>query len=942
SVRGKGLSPRGIIAAVETFSVPETPRFKDAQEEIAWLRSQLGGKESAAADRGESVDRATAALDVVREHASRKPEDVYQKGALVPEHFRQEITLALSPEPHDERMAELAGILEAKGAANALDVVGRLNDAHLADDFHRFLVALIVAGYPAPGAEEKTPLGTLARRVLFELLIPETAPTAAGEKEEALKEIVGRMEQVFAAFLGVDGHCTVEFANPVGATDFAIYMSAPSAAAPALEKQVLATFPGASFARLPDDYNPFASGGVAVASEARLGRAGGWPLRTAESLDADPAALIVSALSRLDRNSEGAAVQLVIKPAGTFYSAAYAKGLRKLEKGEKNPEELGVKNTAGARAAASVVKGVRSVAEFFGSKKDGETKPADQAAAEQVKRKLETPIVSANIRVVASAADEARASSIAHDIEAAFGQMQNALGNTFKFAPRRGRALQETLRRFSFRDFDQADGEMPLSLREAATMFHVPKASARDLPTLRRVKASTAPAPLGLADTGVVLGTNVHQGQETTVRLAAPDRLRHLYTIGQTGTGKSSFLKQLILQDIKNGEGVCFVDPHGNDVQDILGSIPRERFEDVIYFDPSYTPRPMGLNMLEFDPRFPEQKTFVVNELFSIFKKLYSGSPESMGPAFEQYFRNSALLVMEHPESGCTLVDVSRVLSDKAYRDMKITNCRNPLVRQFWENAQKTSGEQSFSNYVQWVTNKFDVFLANEIMRPVVGQERSSFNFREIMDGKKILLVNLAKGRLGEMNSNLIGLILVGKILMAALSRVDAFGTGKETPPFYCYIDEFHNFTTDSVSTIFSEARKYQLSLAAAHQFIAQLEEGIRDSVFGNVGNIVAFRVSNEDAEFLAKSFAPVFSAHDLANVDNLNGYAKILAKGVPVRPFSVRTGYPPKGDPALASKLAELSYLTYGRAREEVEAEIMAKYQQSAAPAANLATPSA
>ena len=269
---------------------------------------------------------------------------------------------------------------------------------------------------------------------------------------------------------------------------------------------------------------------------------------------------------------------------------------------------------------------------------------------------------------------------------------------------------------------------------------------------------------------------------------------------------------------------------------------------------------------------------------------------------------------------------MSRALSDKTYRDLKISRCKNPLVKQFWVNAEKTTGEQGLANYVQYVTNKFDVFLANDIMRPVIAQEKSSFNFRDIMDNKKILLVNLSKGRLGDINANLIGLILVGKILIAALSRTDSFG--KDFPPFYLYIDEFQNITTDSISTILSEARKYKLSLNIAHQFIAQLEEGIRDSVFGNVGSICAFRVGAEDSEYLEKQFAPTFSSSDLMNVDNLNAYLKLLVNGKPVKPFNIFVPFPPRGDAEKLEKLKEMSYLKYGKPREEVEKLIMEKYK--------------
>ena len=367
------------------------------------------------------------------------------------------------------------------------------------------------------------------------------------------------------------------------------------------------------------------------------------------------------------------------------------------------------------------------------------------------------------------------------------------------------------------------------------------------------------------------------------------------------------------------------IDPHGSDIQDILSIIPKERYEDVIYFDPGYAKRPMALNMLEYDPNYPEQKTFVVNELLSIFNKLFDMKVAG-GPAFEQYFRNSVLLVMEDPESGNTLIDVSRVLSNKAYREMKLSRCKNPLVKQFWENATKTTGEQGLANYVQYVTNKFDVFLSNDIMRPIVSQEKSSFNFREVMDNKKILLVNLSKGRLGDINANLIGLILVGKILMAALSRADAFG--EDLPAFYLYIDEFQNITTDSISQILSEARKYKLSLTIAHQFIAQLEDDIKDAVFGNVGSIASFRVGADDGEYLEKQFDPVFTANDLLNLDNRNAYVKMLANGKPVRPFSMETMPPLKGDMGIVEKLKELSYLTYGKDKSIVEEEIMMKYR--------------
>ncbi|OHB13175.1 MAG: hypothetical protein A3G99_00250 [Candidatus Zambryskibacteria bacterium RIFCSPLOWO2_12_FULL_39_23] len=427
---------------------------------------------------------------------------------------------------------------------------------------------------------------------------------------------------------------------------------------------------------------------------------------------------------------------------------------------------------------------------------------------------------------------------------------------------------------------------------------------------------------------GTLLGVNSYRNVETPIYMQDEDRLRHLYTIGQTGTGKSTLLKSMIIQDISRGNGVCFIDPHGSDVLDILSNIPENRFQDVIYFDPSYTERPMALNMLEYDRSHPEQKTFVVNELFSIFQKLYGKVPEALGPMFEQYFRNATMLVIEDPDTGCTLLDVSRVMTNKAFRQQKLSNCKNPIVVQFWtEVAEKAGGEASLANIVPYITSKFDVFLANDIMRPIIAQEKSSFDFRKIMDEKKILLVNLSKGRLGDINANLIGLILVGKILMAALSRVDAAGTN--IPPFYLYIDEFQNITTNSIATILSEARKYKLSLNIAHQFIAQLEENIKDAVFGNVGSLAVFRVGAEDAEYLEKQFSPVFTAKDIMNIDNFNAYMKMLVGGKPVKAFNVRVSNSPKGNPEVVEKLKQLSYTTYGGDRQAIEGEILRKYKK-------------
>ena len=553
-------------------------------------------------------------------------------------------------------------------------------------------------------------------------------------------------------------------------------------------------------------------------------------------------------------------------------------------------------------------------------------RPENEIASKEIEKKTTTMVLSTNIRIIASAKDESVAKSILSDLEAAFNQFEDVNGNGLDFVRVNKSKLQRELENFTYRSFDD-DQNCPLSLKELATIMHMPVAGKISTSQVKLTKSGTSAAPLGLPQIGTLLGINSDRGRETSIYMTPEDRLRHFYVIGQTGTGKTTLLKNMILQDMQRGDGVCFIDPHGSDVEDILAIVPPERYGDVIYFDPAYTARPMALNMLEYDPRFPEQKTFVVNEMLSIFNKLFDMKVAG-GPMFEQYFRNAVLLTIDDQTTGNTLVDVSRVLSNKAFREMKLSKCTNPLVIQFWrEVADKAGGEASLANIVPYIVSKFDNFLANDIMRPVIAQEKSTFNFRDIMDNKKILLVNLSKGRLGDINANLIGLILVGKILMSALSRVDSIG--KDLPPFYLYVDEFQNVTTESIATILSEARKYKLSMTIAHQFIKQLDEKIKNAVFGNVGSMAVFRVGVEDSEFLAKQFAPVFTEKDIINIDNYNCYIKMLAQGKPVKPFNIFAQNIPKGDRDVAGRLKELSYLTYGQERSIIESEINAKYKK-------------
>jgi hypothetical protein len=913
---------------MEGIGLGNENKFKTPQEELNFLRAEVAKREKEILDTGKDVNIEKVVSEKLEEYKKVVPEEALDKNYSIPKSQSEAIVLELAPETHDRKMEELVVVLHEKGLMNTISIVEKLKDPHLNDDFHRFLIQYIKAGFTFPGMDEKSPVFRALKMTLFEVSLPETKTDS--NKQKTLKELVSKMEQFYSGMLSMDdkdsGYFSFELANSVHSDEFIFYFSVPDKKKDLFEKQLMSVFPEARVFEKKDDYNVFNEEGESLVSIVELEKKPALPIKSYEQYDYDPLNIILNSFSKIGKEDEGACIQIIVRPAGEYYNKAYKRVLTEVEKGKKLKE-------AWEKVESSVWNEIKKIGKELSSngKKDEKEKTVDQDIVENIKNKLSSPIAKVNIKIITSAKTVERSASIMSEIESSFNQFENTTGNKFKFNRLSGKDLIKAYRDFSFRIFDEKK-ILPLNLKELTTIIHLPESEIKSDAQLKQTKAVSAPAPLDMPTEGIILGTNIHRNVSTEIRMTKEDRLRHFYVIGQTGTGKTTMLKNMIRQDILNGEGVCMIDPHGSDIQDVLSYVPKERYEDVIYFDPGHTERPMGLNMLEYDPRFPEQKTFVVNEMMSIFNKLFDMKTAG-GPMFEQYFRNSVMLVLEDPESGCTLLDVSRVLANKSFREMKLQKCNNPIVVQFWrEVAEKAGGEASLANIVPYITSKFDVFLSNEIMRPIIAQERSSFNFREIMDNKKILLVNLAKGRLGDINSNLIGLIVVGKLLMAALSRVDSFG--QDLPPFYLYIDEFQNVTTDSISTILSEARKYKLSLTIAHQFIAQLEDKIKDSVFGNVGSMAVFRISSDDSEYLEKQFSPVFTAKDLMNIENYNAYVKMLSKGSPVKPFSVKISLPPRADKILLDKIKELSHLKFGRDRAEVEEEIMKKYRKEPAPA--------
>jgi len=492
-------------------------------------------------------------------------------------------------------------------------------------------------------------------------------------------------------------------------------------------------------------------------------------------------------------------------------------------------------------------------------------------------------------------------------------------GNEFYAAVPRRQA--HIIQDFIYRIYDE-HCRLIFNTEEMAGLWHLPLHST-EAPSIQWLSARKAPPPSNLPKEGLLLGHVDYRGQDIKVFMKEADRRRHLYVIGKSGGGKSVFIESLAIQDIKNGKGVAVIDPHGDFVEYVLEHIPKERADDVIVFNPSDMDRPMGLNMLE--AKNEDQKDFAVQEMIAIFYKLFP--PEMIGPMFEHNMRNVMLTLMADINDPGTVIDIPRMFTDDDYVKIYLKRVKDPVVRAFWEKEMAKTSDFHKSEMLGYLISKVGRFVGNEMMRNIMGQQHSSFDFRDVMDKGKILLVNLAKGTTGEVNAKLLGMIIVAKLQMAAMGRAEL--PEDQRKDFYLYIDEFQNFVTDSIATILSEARKYRLDLVIAHQYLGQLmdEKGkstIKDAVLGNAGTICCLRIGPEDSEMLAKEFAPTFGAYDLLNVEQYTAYTKLLIDNTAAKPFNMKLYPPVKGNRELAGAIKELSRLKFGRDRAIVEAEIM------------------
>jgi hypothetical protein len=669
--------------------------------------------------------------------------------------------------------------------------------------------------------------------------------------------------------------------------DIRFYVWAPKKLKDLIEKQINGEYSDAEIIEV-DEYNIFGNEGKVAYKSFQLGKSNFYPLKTFKDLATDPMLGITSSLAKMGPG-EAAVIQVLISPAESEWQKEGGKFIGDTKKQESDPEK----------------------AKFSTSAK----------TLEAVEAKISKPGFETSIRVLAVSENEESAKSHVTNIGGALAQFAGDLNNLKKRKIiRKAAFMEDFLYRYQPMFNLLGNHVSVLNSEELATIFHFPNKQITT-PHIFWLNAKTAPAPAQIPTSGLYLGVSAYRGIKREVFVGNEDRMRHVYVIGKTGTGKSELLKGMILQDIKEGKGLCFMDPHGDAVEDILKLVPPERAEDVIYFNPNDTERPIGMNLLE--ARTEDEKHFAATSIINLMYKLFDPYKTGIvGPRFEHGVRNAMLTVMAEP--GNTFVELMRCMTDSKYVQELLPKVTDPIVRRYWTDQIAQTSDFHKSEVLDYTVSKFGRFVTNKLIRNIIGQSQSSFDFRKVMDEGKILLINLAKGTLGEENSNFLGLLLVPRILMAAMSRSNV--PMEERRDFYFYVDEFQNFATPDFAVILSEARKYRLGLCVANQFIGQVEEEVKNAVFGNVGTIISYRVGVSDASYLAHEFAPVFGEDDLLNVERYHAFIKTIVNNEPVPPFSIDTTKDISKIKAaestrVAEIIKEMSRLKYGRDEKLVEA---------------------
>ena len=704
------------------------------------------------------------------------------------------------------------------------------------------------------------------------------------------------------------------------------YAVVPAVLTETIKQAVTAAYPTARLEEVADPNFFSAEGKIdAVAGgEMRLKEDYWYPIATYEDTKRDVALGLINALSTA-KKGDGIGLQIMFRPTDGTWTRKSLQRVQDIRDGKK------LRN----RANNFIGKAVYGAGNLVGDltralweppsehEKYEETKDAltnlQQEEIQKIEDKTKYPGFEVLIRVVASSSNKVRSEALLGSVVSIFSQLdlQNYNGFRYDIQSRPEELAQDYILRL----FPQAYHSMVLNSVEMATIFHLPAQNAIPTSQVERQAVKQVDGPARLAEDGIILGVNEFRGEKKIIRLREKDRRRHTYAIGATGSGKSVLLENLAYQDMCDGRGFCFIDPHGDAVEWLLSRVPQERMDDVILFEPGNMDNPVGMNMFEFQSE--DQKDFIVQEGINMLTSLYDpGNQGIFGPRAQHMFRNAALLLMSDPAGG-TFIDIPRCFIDPDFVKSKLPYVTDKTVYDYWTKEFPASQKSSDAGEVtSWFVSKWGPFLSNKMMRNILGQTKSGFNIREIMDNKKILLVNLSKGKTGELNAKLLGMIFVMKFQAAAMSRQDT--PEDERVDFCLFVDEFQNFATESFESILSEARKYRLNLILANQFMTQLTDKIREALLGNVGTLMSGRIGVTDAELMEKAFSPVFNAEDLHKQPNFNWIATVMMFDTPTSPFTLKS-LPPMGEDndELMQRMKAYALSKYGRPRAEVEAEI-------------------
>ena len=699
------------------------------------------------------------------------------------------------------------------------------------------------------------------------------------------------------------------------------YAVVPAVLAETVKQAIQSAYPTARLEEKIEE-NIFEGGGkidAVAGAELSLKKEPYLPIATYEDTKRDAQMAILNALSSVNKN-EGAAVQILFRPADKSWAERAKEYIENVQKGKKT-------KTVGAGIgdlAMDILRAPWEVPEMHEKTEQTTTITSiKQDEITAITNKMRFPGFETLVRLIASSETKPRSEAILGGLASAFSQFDSPELNGFKI-----NFLKDPKKLavdYVFRFFPLKTRSNILNSVELASLFHLPEQSAIPNSQVERQLTKQVDGPARLATEGVLLGTNEFRGVKKAIYLDDDNRRRHMYVIGQTGMGKSVFLENIAFQDMCDGRGFAFIDPHGDAVEALLKRVPEERIDDVIYFDPADIEHPVGMNMFEYTSE--DQKDFIVQEGISMLQSLFDPNNQGFfGPRGQHMFRNAALLLMADP-AGATFIDIPQCFTDPEFVKSKLKYVTDKAVYDYWTKEFPASQKSSDAGEViTWFASKWGPFLSNTIMRNTLGQVKSGFNIREIMDNKKIFLVNLSKGRLGDINANLLGMIFVMKFQQAAMSRQDI--PEHERQDFCLYVDEFQNFATDSFESILSEARKYRLNLIVANQFMTQLTDKIREALLGNVGTIICGRVGVTDADLMVKAFTPTFTAEDLTKTPNHAAICKVMMFGMPSAPFTMNLPAP-MGEPndQLMETLKAYSATKFAKTRSEVEKEIQERW---------------